>query len=76
MKAERQQKEVTSRVIQSPKGGGCIVDNRCITANQANAIYSIQKKDDKSSSTNNIRTGIEFFSDNLLANRIKNNVTH
>ena len=46
MKAERQQKEVTSRVIQSPKGGGCIVDNRCITANQANAIYSIQKKDD------------------------------
>ena len=44
MKAERQYKERTSRVIQPSKGsGGHIVDNRFYSANQTNVIDSIQK---------------------------------
>lgn len=39
MKAERQQKEATSRVIQSSKGGGgCIVDNRPQSIKQTETI--------------------------------------
>ncbi len=46
MKAERQQKERTSRVIQPSRGGGeCIVDNRTQTTFQAKLIPSIQKKE-------------------------------
>ena len=44
MKAERQQKEATSRVIRPSKGhGGHIVDNRKFFAFQANLIDSVHK---------------------------------
>lgn len=47
MKAERQQKERTSRVIQSSKGGGGhIVDNRPEAVRQAKMIDTIQKQNE------------------------------
>lgn len=42
MKAERQQKERTSRVILWSKGGGGIVDNRSLFINHANIINTAQ----------------------------------
>lgn len=46
MKAERQHKEATSRVIQPSKGGGHIVDNRPHSRDQLKIVGAIQKKAD------------------------------
>ena len=72
MKAERQQKECTSRVLQPSKGGGGhIVDNRALVAKQANVIYSIQKKEDRFGSLDNLT----ISSKDGYSNNIKNQRT-
>lgn len=57
MKAERQQKECTSRVVQPSKGGGGrIVDNRPQSRDQTKIVNAIQKHENKSIFRNNLES--------------------